>query len=155
MFNIGDAINPYLLYIKIGVLVIAVCGVIGISWYIRHAFADRAKLQVETGRLRSELVVEKQKYDGLLLQTEQIMAMNQKIIEAVKRVKINSSVYIDRVEAAKLSVPVAGGTVLVPGGMPQAVPANGTLPIFHGYTANRAAALSARDQGASPGNRGR
>lgn len=141
--NLAAGLNPYLLYIKIGAIIVALCGPIGVGLYVRHVFNDRSRLQAENGTLATKLSIEQAKYLSLMTQTNQILEMNQKIIEAVKRVKINSNIYIDKVEAAKLSAPVAGGTVLVPGGMPKALPGNAGLPIFESYSANRPGAKPA------------
>lgn len=137
--SVATILNPYLTYIKIAALVIAASAVIGASCYVWYVVQDRSTLKEINGRLNSALTAEQDKYFNLMQQTNQIMEMNQKIVEAVKRVKINSSIYIDKVEAAKLAVPAAGGTVLVPGGMSKALPANSSLPIFQTNSSNRSA----------------
>ena len=130
MFSVADVVNPYLLYIKIGAIILALGALIGTGLYIKHVFNDRQRLQNENGALSTKIATEQEKYQNLMKQTQQIMEMNTKIIEAVKRVKINSSVYIDKVEATRLSPPVTGGSVLVPAGLPKALPGNTGLPIF-------------------------
>jgi hypothetical protein len=132
--------TPYVYYIKIAAVALVASALIGTGLYVRHVFADRARLQTENGALTTKLTAEQEKYISLMKQTNQIAEMNQKIIEAVKHVKINSSIYIDKVEAAKLVPPAAGGTVLVTGGMPKALSGNTALPIFDNNSANRTAA---------------
>lgn len=139
--------TPYLFYFKIVALVVAVAAIIGVGLYIKSVFTERTTLLSDKARLETELSVEKIKAAAVLKQYEQISAMNSKIIEAVQRVKINSRVYIDKVEASPLPAPLAGGTVLVPGGsfagrVSQTLPPPAGLPVVNYPFTERAAPLS-------------
>jgi hypothetical protein len=114
---LSGLVSPYLLYLKLAAAVVVVAAIVGAGLYVRSVFAARDALLVDNSRISTELTVEKLKYTELMRQAEQISAMNKDIIEAVKRVKINSSIYIDKVEAAPLPPPAASGTVLIPGGL--------------------------------------
>lgn len=128
-----------MIWIKIGALILAAGAIIGAGIYVRYVFNDREALQVKNGSLSAKLEAERGKYIELQKQTEQILQMQTRIIEAVKRVKINSTTYINSVESAKLAAPAAGGVVLFPGGMPQALPGLSNMPLFGNHSANRAA----------------
>lgn len=136
MFNL---INPYWLYIKIAAAVLAVSAVIGCGFYVRHVFNDRASLQKKNGSLTEKLETSQENYQGLMQQTQLIVETNQRIVEASRREKANSNIYIAKLEAARLPVPHSGGTVLVPGGLPQTV-FTGGVHGFKGYSAGRVAA---------------
>jgi hypothetical protein len=140
MPNLTDLIPPQ---IKIGLLIAVPIAVVSGGLYVHHVISDRARLQEALGKASAELVLEQQKNQALTQQTNQILETNKNIIEAVKRVKVNSSVYIEKVEAARLAVPDAGGSVLVPGGVPKALPSGPDLPLFKGYSAGRATPGSA------------
>lgn len=148
MFNIlSNLATPYLLYIKIGAIVLILVAIIGAGLYVKSVFAERTTLLSDKARLETELTVEKLKYQAMLGQYEQISAMNKNIIEAVKRVKINSNVYIDKVEATPLPAPAAGGTVFIRGGsalggMSEALPPFAGLPVVNYPFTERAAASS-------------
>lgn len=109
---LSTLLTPY----KIAAIVVALLAIVGSGLYVKSVFAERTTLLSDKARLETELTVEKLKAAALLKQYEQISAMNSKIIEAVQRVKINSSVYIDKVEATPLPAPATGGTVLIAGG---------------------------------------
>jgi hypothetical protein len=122
---LSGLVSPYLLYLKLAAAVVVVAAIVGAGLYVRSVFAARDALLVDNSRISTELTVEKLKYTELMRQAEQISAMNKDIIEAVKRVKINSSIYIDKVEAAPLPVPTSGRSIpIVMSGMS----ADTTLP---------------------------
>lgn len=132
--------QPYLLYFKIAFALLMVGLVIFAAVYLTNTFAERDRLAQNNSNLTASLAAEQIKYGSLLNQTMQIMETNKKIVEAVQRVKINSSVYIDRVEASRLATPADGGTVLIRGGMLKAETRDATMSLFNGYTTNRASA---------------
>jgi len=134
-----SVLNPYLLYIKIAGAVFAVSAVIGCGLYVWHVFNDRAGLQKENGSLTEKLSAEQKNYQNLLQQTQLIVETNQRIVEVVRREKTNSNIYITKVEAARLPVPRSGGTVLVPGGLPQ-TEFTGGVHGFKSYSTGRIAA---------------
>ena len=145
---LGSLAMPYLLYIKIGLVVVVLVALVGMGLHVRSVFNERDELLVDQGRLQTELTVEKLKYTSMLEQYEQISAMNKEIIEAVKHVKIKSNIYIDKVEASPLPAPAAGGSVFVPGGtfigrVPQvSLPGFAGLPVVNYPFTDRTTAIT-------------
>lgn len=141
----SGALNPlsqYLSYIKLALLAAAALIVLGAAGYTYYVFQDRAALQLEAAQLKVKIEAEQARAEAAINQANQILAMSQKITEAIKHVKVQSSVYIDKVEAASLALPVAGGVVLVPAGVP--VP-GADLPGEPAATAAGAGAATAGD----------
>lgn len=137
-------LTPYLLKLKIGGALLALLAIVGAGLYVKSVFAERTTLLSDKARLETELTVEKAKYTVLQEQTEKNATLVKTIIEAVQRVKIKSSVYINQVEATPLPAPLAGGTVLIPGGtvgwVPKvSLPGATGLPLVNTPLAERAA----------------
>jgi len=124
---VGTVVNPYLLWIKIGVAVLAVSAIIGGCVYVRSVFHERDTLLVEKAAIQKQL---KDTQDSIIADKK----LQEGIANAVKNIRVVSNNYIQSVEDAPPPVVVDGGTiVLVPAGVPQAVPA---LRVFANVSSN-------------------
>src|SRR6185369_258004 len=95
-----EAVNPYLLYIKIAAAVLAVCVLIGAGLYVRHVFTDRARLEAENGSLAAKLLLSQQATEMVTTQFNHYIELNRDIAEAIRKVKVESATYIESVEVS-------------------------------------------------------
>jgi hypothetical protein len=123
-------LNPYLLYIKIGLAALAVAFLFWLGW---HEMGIRADLKAKT----AEAALQKAAADQHLKQFQDYINLNKDISNAIQNVKIKSSNYIQSVETSPPPVISDGGTVvLVPAGVPNGAAVPG-LPGYKNYSAGR------------------
>ncbi len=142
-----SAIEPYLLYLKIAAVIIAVAAVIAGGFYVRHVFNDRARLQTENGSLSARLVVKDQQMEALQAGYERVARMQEEIQHAIAKVKIDLRSDIQSIDTAPPPSAVDGAAVvLVPGGLLPRVSVRDSLPGFDNHSTCRT--------GAPPASRG-
>lgn len=135
MLGIGKivtAINPHWLYIKIAAVVALVGGLIWSGIWIRGVFAER-----DTLRASEALATQTTKmYADVWNRNQQLQ---REIVDAIKKIRVESNTYIDRVETSPPPVVPAGGSIafIAPG-----VPTT-TLPAMPGAADNLAGGTSA------------
>jgi hypothetical protein len=122
------SLNPYALQIKIAAIILLVVALFGTGIWIRGVFAERDDLK---------------KTKALAEATTKMYAdawnrnarMQKEIVDAVKKIRVQSNNYIEAVESAPSpAVPDGGAVVLVAPGVPAAVP---DLSGFADYSAGR------------------
>lgn len=92
-------------------IALAVCIVIGLGLYVKHVFADRDRLDRENALLKKDLE-----------SAVKIQQMTNQITEAIRQIKIRSSVNVTRIETTPKPAFVDSAPVmLIPGGLLQAV----------------------------------
>jgi hypothetical protein len=128
------AVNPYLLYIKLALIALAIAAVIGVVFYIKHTFSERDALMRDKAQLEFSLATEKQRVAVAMEQLKIWQDTVAKMNAAVKNIKIQSDTYIQGVEDAK-TPDYADGTVI-----PFVLPASSartSLPRFENVSAGR------------------
>ncbi len=127
--NLSTALNPYLLYIKIGVIAILVAGLAWIGWHEKSIRADLDKY-------KAEAALQKASAEMYALQFNNYIQLNKEIADAIKKVRVQSNTYIDSVEASQPPVVADGDSIiLIAPGVPKAVP---RLPGYQNYSAGGA-----------------
>lgn len=139
-----SSLNPYALYIKIGLVVLVVAGFFATGLWIRGVFSERAALrQSEALAQQSLKMYAQQLQDNINLQRE--------VTDAIKNIKIRNTNNIQTIESQPPPVVADGADfVLVPAGLPHAAPLPG-LPRFADYSSGRGAADPAPDQWSQAG----
>lgn len=129
--------NPYLLYIKIALVVLAFASVIGVCWYVKSVFSERQELIAEKAKLELSLQTEQQKVivamEQLRIWQETVAKMNQ----AIKNIKIQSDTYITGIEDNEK--PTFNGN----SGIPFIVPTISISKHLSGYANNTTSRASA------------
>lgn len=124
--NISATLKPYLLYMKIALVVILVAGLAWIGWHEKSIRADLEKY-------KSEAALQKASAEMYALQFNNYIQLNKEIADAIKKVKVQSNTYIDSVEASQPPVVTDGDSfVLIPPGVSKAV---SSLPGYKNYSA--------------------
>lgn len=131
---LGTVVTPYLVWIKIGLIVLALTSLIGVLWYVTRTFKERDRLLADQGKLQTELNIEKQK---LIVAVEQLNIWQdtvKKMNESVRNIKIQSDTYIQGIENEKIPVADAGASVafILPG-----VPTGPHMPGYADYSSGR------------------
>lgn len=121
-----SAINPYLAYIKIAGAVAAIAAIFAAGIYARGVVAERDALKAEQRAIKAALEQQVKAFDDYV-------RLNAQIAENIKKIKVNSNVYIENIEREKRPEVPAGSTVtLIPAGMPKAdlsaMPEDGSAP---------------------------
>ena len=128
--NISTALNPYLLYIKLAAVVIFVSGLAWLGWHEKSIRADLDKY-------KTEAALQKASAEMYALQFNNYIQLNKEIADAIKKVRVQSNTYIDSVEVSQPPVADGDSFVLIPPGVPKAVP---RLPGYKNYSAGGASA---------------
>lgn len=141
---ITDMLNPYLLYIKLGLAALAVAGLIWFGW---NEMAIRADLKAA----KTEAALHKSAAEQAAKQFSDYVTLQKGIADAIQNVKIKSNNYIQAIESAPPPEADDGDpVVLVPGGLP----VGATLPRLSGFPNNstgRAPPAPAGDPGHQAG----
>lgn len=117
-------ITPYLLYIKItGIIAL----LIGLLWFGWHEKSIRADLD----KYKTEAALQKASAEMYALQFNNYIQLNKEIADAIKKVRVQSNTYIDSVEVSQPPVADGDSFVLIPPGVPKAVP---RLPGYKNYS---------------------
>lgn len=125
--KVSTALNPYLLYIKIGMVAILVTGLAWVGWHEKSIRADLDKY-------KAEAALQKASAEMYALQFNNYIQLNKEIADAIKKVRVQSNTYIDSVEVSQPPVADGDSFVLIPPGVPKAVP---RLPGYQNYSASR------------------
>jgi hypothetical protein len=131
MFGFSQ-LSPYALYIK---LVLAILLIIGIIWFGWHESTIRSDLK----KYQAEAELQKATASMYAQQFNNYIQLNKEIADAIKKVKVQSSTYIDSVEVSQPPVDDGGSFVLIAHGLPKALP---SMPGYTNYTTGGAAANS-------------
>lgn len=99
--------------ILLGLIIIAL---IGFAVWVRGVVADNAAI-------KKDAKATQEKFDAKVAELDNIIKLHKDIANAIKTIKIRSNSYITSVERSKAPSILPGGTaVLIPGGMPKALP---------------------------------
>jgi hypothetical protein len=128
--SITTAINPYLLYIKIALVALLVIGLAWLGW-------NEKKIRTDRDRFQTAAALQKQTAEMYALQFNNYIQLNREIADAIKKVRVQSTTYIDSIEVSQPPVPDGDSFVLVPAGVSKAVPG---LSGYKNYSAGRTAA---------------
>jgi hypothetical protein len=105
--------TPYIVQIKIALIVLAVAGLFGSGVWLRGVFAERAALRLSETQARATA----QMYTDAWNRNEQLQ---KGIVDAVKNIWVQSNNYISAVESDPPPVVPDGGTImLVAAGVPK------------------------------------
>jgi hypothetical protein len=129
-----SAVNPYLLYIKIALVAVALAAVIGVVLYIKHTFSERDKLMQEKAQLEFSLSTEKQKVVVAMEQLRIWQDTVAKMNAAIKNIKVEANTYIEGTENAK--PPTATNGTILPFVLPSNT-ASGSLPRYTAPSSSR------------------
>lgn len=122
-----SAANPYLFWIKIGAATIVVGMILGSVWYVRSAFAERDSLRVEKTTLTQKLDLQVAQTAIITTQFNSYIQLQKETVEAIKKIKVQSDVYVQGVEDEKKPVSVDGAPIaFIPAGLPRASNLSGT-----------------------------
>lgn len=134
----ANAASPYLLAIKIGGVVIVAGLLIWAGIWFKGVLDERAALKSNTEAMAKQVIDANHK--AALAEAAQIQYQQtiQEVVDAVRKIKIQSNNYISSIDTAPPPAVADGGSVLlVPGGMPDLDKA---IALFGGYSASRATA---------------
>lgn len=123
-------LTPYLLYIKIGLIALAVLVIIGLGWYVKATFNERDKLLTEKATLTLQVAQEKANATAAMEQVTMWRTTVEQMTKAVRNIKIQSDTYIQGVENSEKPNVAAGAHV------PFIVPAMSTNPILPRFEGN-------------------
>jgi len=141
--SITTTLNPYLLYVKIAFVAMIVAGLAWFGWHEKDIRADRDKY-------KTEATLQKASAEMYAQQLNNYIQLNKEIVDAIKKVRVQSNTYIDSVEASKPPVVADGGSfVLIPHGLPQGMSG---LPRYQNYTSGR---IGANAKGSSNDSTGK
>lgn len=124
MINLTDVISPYLLYIKIGAVVAAMAGIFSGGIWLRGVFAERAELRDQIELLELDKQRAEQRASDAIHQRDEYIKLNREIVDAIKKIKIQSNTVIQRIENDPVPVPPTDGGALpfIAPGVPEALP---------------------------------
>jgi hypothetical protein len=124
MINLTDVISPYLLYIKIGAVVAVVAGIFSGGIWLRGVFAERSELRGQIELLELDKQRAEQRALDAIHQRDEYIKLNREIVDAIKKIKIQSNTVIQRIENDPVPVPPADGGALpfIAPGVPEALP---------------------------------
>jgi len=126
------AVNPYLLYIKLGLVALAAIAFIWAGIWFRGVLSDRDQLQDNAEVLAANILAATHRAELAEAANRQYQQTIKEIVDAIKAIKINSHNYINTIENdPPPAVPDGAAVLLVPGGVPNLPPAD-TLPTLHG-----------------------
>ncbi len=139
-----SSLNPYALYIKLGLAAIVIAGLVWLGW---HEMGIRADLTAKT----IEAQQQKDTAGMYARQFNDYIKLNKEIADAIQNVKIKSNNYIQAIESSSPpAVRDGGNVVLVPAG----VPAGPAVPALSGFKNHSSGGTSARAPG-DPGHEAR
>ncbi len=143
-----SAVNPYLLYIKIGAVALLAGGLIWAGIWFRGVLADRDRLQAASVTQAQQLTAATHRAELAESANREYQQTIKEIVDAINAIKISSNNYINSIESAPVpSVPDGGSVLLVPGGVPS-LPGSAALPALFGtYSTSRTAASTAAGSG--------
>ena len=128
------ALNPYLLYVKIGLIVLLILSILGAAWYVKATFAEKDRLLGEKAQLEFSLATEKQRVAVAMEQLKIWQDTVAKMNAAVKNIKIQSDTYITGTENEK--APEFNGRKSIPFIVPS-LPASSGMPGYANYSSSR------------------
>ncbi|MEI7816168.1 MAG: hypothetical protein WCI45_03140 [Desulfuromonadales bacterium] len=128
--SIATTLNPYLLYIKIALVAIIVAGLAWFGWHEKSIRADLDKYKAEAALQKASAEMYAQQFNNYI-------QLNKEIADAIKKVRVQSNTYIDSVEVSQPPVADGDSFVLIPPGVPKALP---RLPGYQNYSAGRTSA---------------
>jgi hypothetical protein len=136
----SEAASPYLLYIKLALIALAIAAVVGVCWYIKSVFAERQTLIADKTKLEFSLQMEQQKVVVAMEQLKIWQDTVAKMNAAVKNIKIQSDTYIQGIDDA--NKPTFDGThSSIPFILP-AMSTGTTVPGYANYSASRVRAAA-------------
>lgn len=130
--TVTTAVNPYLLYVKIGVAALLAGALIWAGIWFRGVLSERDTLRGNAEAMAQRVITESHRAELAEQANRQYQQTIKEIIDAIKSIKINSHNYINTIETAPPpAVPDGGAVLLVPGGVPS-LPRSNALPALHG-----------------------
>lgn len=134
----ANAASPYLLAIKIGGVVIVAGLLIWAGVWFKGVLGERAALKSNAEAMAKQVLEANHRADLAIAAQKQYQQTILEVVDAVRKIKIQSNNYISSIETAPAPAVADGGSVLlVPGGMPDLDKA---IALFGGYSASRATA---------------
>lgn len=138
------SLNPYVLYIKLGLAAIVICGLVWLGW---HEMGIRADLKAKT----AEAQLQKETAAMYARQFNEYIKLNREIADAVQNIKVKSNNYIQTIESSSPPVVRDGDpVVLVPAGVPTGPSVPG-LSGFQNHSSGRTGTRTAGDPGYEAG----
>lgn len=122
--SIATTLNPYLLYMKIALVAIIVAGLAWFGWHEKSIRADLDKYKAEAALQKASAEMYAQQFNNYI-------QLNKEIADAIKKVRVQSNTYIDSIEVSQPPVADGDSFVLIPPGVPKAVP---RLPGYQNYS---------------------
>lgn len=139
-----SSINPYMLYLKIGAIVLVVIGLFWLGW---HEMSIRADLKAKS----AEAALQKATTEQYAKEFADYIQLNKEIADAIKTVKVQSNNYIQTIDSAPPPPAADGDTVvLVPAGVPVGPPLPGMSKLTN-FSTGRAGPGTAGDPGDKTG----
>ncbi len=129
-----DPLAPYVLYIKLAAVAVALLSVIGVCWYIKSVFNDRERLVADNAKIQFELTSEKQKVIVAMEQLKIWQDTVEKMNRAIKSIKIEANSYVEQtLKETKPVIPAGGSVPLLLSGNTAAA----TMPRFTAFSTAR------------------
>jgi len=117
-------LNPQMLYIKIAVALVFVASLIWFGWNEQSIRADLNKYKAEAAMQKASAEMYAQQFNNYI-------QLNKDIADAIKKIRVQSNTYIDSVEVSQTPVADGNSFVLIPHGLPKAMP---TVPGYQNYS---------------------
>ena len=130
MIDITSVLNPYWRYVKIVMFSIVVIVLAWLGWHEKSVRADLDKYKAEAALQKASAEMYAQQFNNYI-------QLNREIADAIKKVRVQSNTYIDSIEVSQPPVADGDSFVLIPHGVPKAVP---RLPGYQNYSAGRTGA---------------
>jgi hypothetical protein len=104
-------LQPYLLYFKIGGILVGVIAIAGVLWWVTSAFNER-------GRLRTDVAIKASQIEGYQAAMARELKLREDINEAISNIQITTNNTIKNIDGAKAPTAANGTAIqLVPSGV--------------------------------------
>lgn len=132
----ANSANPYLLAIKIGSVVVVAGLLIWAGVWFKGVLDERSTLAANAERMASDVLDANHRADMAVAAQKQYQQTLREVVDAVRKIKIKSSNYINTLETAPAPDVADGDSmVLVPGGMPDL---DAAIAMFTQHSTSRA-----------------
>jgi hypothetical protein len=129
-------LNPYLLYIKIGLVALLIIVILGSYWWLQGVIKERDSLRIADAMKTSQIA----QYQQAMAQT---IKLQENINEAISKIRVTSNNYIKTIDNGKApDVPDGTRIQLVSGGM---LEQTNSVPTFTNTSTNSISSIHQTD----------
>lgn len=141
----ANAASPYLLAIKIGGVAVVAGLLIWAGVWFKGVLDERSTLAANAERMAKDVLDANHRADLAVAAQKQYQQTLREVVDAVRKIKIQSSNYINTIETAPApDVADGAGMLLVPGGVPDL---DAAIALFTQRSTSRATSGAQTDRG--------